>query len=286
VQLSGRAAVIGVARTAPGGAPVPFHARDLSRPEDRAGLVDAVGPDVVLHTAAVSSIEACERDPELAEELNVRAAADLAAQAASAGSRFVHISTDAVFDGARGGYAEDDEPSPTTAYGRTKLAGERAVLEANPDAIVARVNFYGWSPSGRRSLAEFFHGNLAAGTAVNGFEDVVVSTLEVSLLVEAIEALVAVRASGLIHVVSGEPISKFTFGRRVATTFGFDPELVRPARSTDHLEIKRGSRLDLSTARMAALLGAPAPGQQEGLDRLVAAHAAGLPQALTDFRTT
>jgi dTDP-4-dehydrorhamnose reductase len=285
VHLSARNRVVGLARTVPSGAPVDFRALDLSRAEDRAGILAEVGADVVLHTAAVSSIDECERQPGLAEELNVRAAADLAFQASRAGARFIYISTDAVFDGSRGGYLEDDAPSPTTTYGRTKLAGERAVLEANPDALVARVNFYGWSPTGRRSIAEFFHSHLDAGTTVNGFEDVVVSTLEVSYLLDSLQALVDVSASGIVHVVSSQAVSKFDFGRALAATFGFDPELVRPARSTDHLAIQRGSRLDLSTAKIARLLGSPPPGQQEGLDRLAASRRTGLPRILTTLRT-
>jgi dTDP-4-dehydrorhamnose reductase len=283
VEEATGADAIGTARRVPAGADAVLPV-DLADPAQRAGLVDRAGASAVFHTAAISTIEAAERDPELADEVNVRASADLAAQAAAAGSSFVYISTDAVFDGERGGYREDDVPDPRSVYGRTKLAGERAVLDAHPGALVARVNFYGWSPSGRRSLAEFFHSALVAGEQVNGFEDQVVSTMYAGHLVQAITDLVAAGASGLVHVASGEPVSKLRFGRLVAEGFGIDPELVRPARSADHLEHPRGSRLALDTAKMESLLGRPAPTQREGVAQLVADWHGGRPAAVAAFR--
>jgi len=275
--------VVGAARGVPAESPIPFLGVDLGDAASRRDLVARSAASVVLHSAALSSIEACERDPALAHELNVVASADLAAQAAAAGSRFVHISTDAVFDGSQGDYTEESEPSPTTEYGRSKLAGERAVLEANPDALVARVNFYGWSPSGTRSLAEFFRNRLAAGEEAPGFTDVTVSTLYVADLVDALASLVAVEATGVVNVVSGEPTSKYDFGRRLARTLGFDESLVTPATSSQHLAIQRGARLDLRTERMSALLGRAAPGQQQGMDRLAADWSAGRATAVARF---
>jgi dTDP-4-dehydrorhamnose reductase len=265
---------------------VPFEAVDISQPEQLPGLIERTGADVILHSAAVSTIEGCERDPALARRVNVDASRELARQSAETGSRFIYISTDAVFDGMRGGYTEEDPPTPTTEYGRTKLEGERAVLKANPEALVARVNFYGWSPSGQRSLAEFFYGRLARGEEVRGFDDVVVSTLYVGWLVNHLIALADRRAHGVVNVVSTEPISKYDFGRRLALSFGFDPDLVRRARSTDHLAIARGSRLDLRTEKMVGLLGSPGVDQQAGLDRLVADFASGRPRALSAFDTS
>jgi dTDP-4-dehydrorhamnose reductase len=284
LDLSGGHRVVGTARRPPAAPPVEVIAIDLADPASRNGLVRRAGADAVFHAAAVSTIEDAERDPGQALDVNVVASADLAAQAAESGAAFVYISTDAVFDGARGGYREDDAPDPQSVYGRTKLDGERAVLDAHPGALVARVNFYGWSPSGRRSLAEFFYGALSRGESVNGFEDQVVSTLYAGSLIESVVALLEAGASGIVHVASPEPTTKYAFGRRIAESFGYDPELVRAARSTDHLDLPRGTRLDLDTAKMESLLGHPADGQQAGIDRLVRDREAGRPAALAAFR--
>lgn len=275
VQLSEDASVVGAARTPPSRSPVEFEAVDLSDAHSRAGLVERASTDAVFHAAALSSIEVCEQNPELARAVNVTASADLASQAHAAGAAFVYISTDAVFDGTRGPYSESDIATPTTIYGQTKLDGEHAVLEANPNALVARVNFYGWSPSGTRSLAEFFHSRLSRGEQVPGFRDVIVSTLYVGYLIDYVAALVSVGASGLVNVVSSEPISKFEFGRGLAHSFGFDENLVKSASSAEHLTVKRGANLELSTERLSSLLGTSIAGQKAGLDRLVADYADG-----------
>lgn len=286
IHLANEHQVIGTARHTPAASPVPFLRADLEDPRERDGLIERSRAEAVIHTAAIASIEACERDPHRAHALNATAAADLAGQAARARIPFVHISTDAVFDGSTGGYTEADEPSPTSAYGWSKLAGERAVLAANPDALVARVNFYGWSPSGSRSLAEFYHRRLSDGLRTPGFTDLQVSTLHVGLLVEALERLVEAGAHGVLHVVSSESTSKLEFGRALARAFSLDPSLVEPVLSTDHLATRRSALLGLSTARAERLLGERMPGQNAGLVRLLAESVSGVPARIRSYAST
>jgi dTDP-4-dehydrorhamnose reductase len=273
----------GVARTLPSDFVAGGFELDLASPDARRGVVERSSARVVLHAAAVSSIEACERDPDFARALNVDAAADLARQAAEVGATFIHISTDAVFDGKVGSYSEDDPTSPTSVYGRTKRDAELAVLDANPTALVARVNFYGWSPSGTRSLAEYFYRRVSAGQEAPGFRDVVVSTLYVRTLVERLRQLAALSTTGVLHVVNDESTSKFEFGRRLAAEFGYDPELVTPSRSSEHLDVARGARLDLDTSRMRTLLGGLTTNQATGMAALVHDHRAGRPAALASL---
>jgi dTDP-4-dehydrorhamnose reductase len=126
----------------------------------------------VINCAALANLEACEAEPVLAGKLNSELPEKLAKYVARGGARLVHISTDAVFDGRLGGYREIDTPNPLSLYARTKLNGEQAVLAANSEAIVARVNLFGWSLSGKRSLAEWFFNNLSSGNSMLGFTDV------------------------------------------------------------------------------------------------------------------
>ena len=277
---------VGTSRRVPLASPVPFIRSELQSASSRRDLVARSGATAVFHAAAVSSIEACESDPLLARELNVTAAVDLALQARDAGAAFVYISTDAVFDGIGGGYAESSPTSPVSEYGRTKVDGEKAVLDAYPEALVARVNFYGWSPTAQRSIAEFFYHALKEGRSVNGFTDIVVSTLQVSYLVESIEELVSKNARGIIHVASTESISKFDFGRSLAAEFGFDPRLVVQAVSTDHLKHRRGSNLSMQSSAAEAILGRPMPTQASGLDRLRSELRAGRARDVIQFNPT
>jgi dTDP-4-dehydrorhamnose reductase len=124
--------------------------------------LDAVQPDWIINCAALANLEECEKYPGQAKILNTDLPHDLAVVCAQRNIKFVHLSTDAVFDGTReeGAYTEEDRPNPQSVYSQTKLDGEQAVQEANSQAIIARVNFFGWSLGGRRSLGEFFVNNL------------------------------------------------------------------------------------------------------------------------------
>ena len=283
LDLAPEVHVVGVARRIPTGTPVEFVSADLGNAAGRENLVGSIRPNVVLHCAANASHESCEEDPAAAEELNVAASRDLAEQAAAIGAKFVYISTDAVFDGERGNYREEDPPSPTSVYGRTKLSGEAAVLEACPGALVARVNFYGWSPSGQRSLAEYFVNRLSAGELAPGFSDVRVSTMYVGSLIDRIRRLVAVDAEGVYHVVNDESTTKLDFGRRIAAAMGIDADHVPPSRSSDVLSVRRGSDLSLNTEKLRARLDI-ASSQEVDVAALLQAEADGRRDALHAFR--
>src|SRR5688572_11006153 len=123
-------------------------------------ILDTTKPNWVINCAALADLDVCEDNPDLAKHLNVDLPRHLARACKTRNIPFVHISTDAVFDGENDEfYTEEDKPNPLSIYAKTKLDGEWAVLTENPKAIVARVNFYGWSLNGKRSLAEFFINN-------------------------------------------------------------------------------------------------------------------------------
>jgi len=263
------------------GAPFAVRGADLSQPGSGASLLEVERPEILLHCAAVANLEVAERDPALAQRVNADLPGELAETSRRLGVRMVHLSTDAVFDGTQGPYSETDEPNPLSAYARSKRAGELAVLQANPRAIVARVNFYGWSLGGRRSLAEFFFNNLSAGKTANGWTDVFFCPLEVNMLGDLLLEMARRGLEGLYHVVSPECLSKYDFGRAVARAFGFDEHLVLPTRvSESGLNAARSPDLRLSTAKLAHNLGRALPGQAECLARFQRQHHEGYPQRL------
>jgi dTDP-4-dehydrorhamnose reductase len=154
-------------------------------------------------------------------------------------------------------------------------------MAANPQAIIARVNFYGWSLTGRRSLAEFFFNNLAAGKPANGWRDVFFCPLEVNTLGDLLLEMAQRGLEGLYHVVSSECLSKYDFGRAVARAFGFDEGLVRSTSVADNgLSAARSPDLRLSTAKLARDLGRALPGQAECLARFQQQLTEGYPERL------
>lgn len=123
---------------------------------DATAVDDALGslrPVLVVHCAAITNVDACEEDAELAFATNARGSANVAAAADAVGAEVVAISTDYVFDGEKGSpYVESDAPNPLQTYGATKLAGEELVREACPRHYVVRPAWV-YGPGGRNYLS-------------------------------------------------------------------------------------------------------------------------------------
>jgi dTDP-4-dehydrorhamnose reductase len=257
---------------------------DLLAPGAVQSLLDQAQPDWVIHCAALANLDACEADPLQAQQLNTEIPAQLAAYVARGGARLIHVSTDAVFDGwlsLGGKYSEEDMPHPLGVYAGTKLAGELAVAAANPEAIIARVNLFGWSLSGKRSLAEFFFNNLSQGKAVMGFTDVFFCPLLVNDMASIFFRMLELKLRGLYHVVSSECLTKYDFGKRIARQFDLDESLIRPISVTQSgLTTARSPNLTLNTAKLAQNLGAPLPTVTAGLERFYQQYQQGYPRLI------
>ena len=241
---------------------------DLLAPGALERVLAETRPDWVIHCAALADVDACEQAPELAWRLNAEFPGRLAT-AARGGARLLHVSTDAVFDGQRGDYQETDAPNPLSVYARSKLAGEQAVAAADPNALIARVNLFGWSLFGKRSLAEFFFNNLQAGNPVRGFTDVYFCPLLANHLADLFLRMMAADLHGLYHVVSSECLTKYDFGLAVAKVFGLDASLIAPVSVEEGgLAAARSPRLTLRTDKLAAALGEPPPALAPGLEEM------------------
>jgi dTDP-4-dehydrorhamnose reductase len=258
---------------------------DLLAPGEPERLIDNTQPDWVINCAALAIVDACENEPELAKRLNIELPQKLAAYVTRGGARLVHLSTDAVFDGRRGDYTEEDVPNPLSVYSKTKLAGEQAVLEANPEAVVARINVFGWSLSGSRSLGEWFYYNLNAGKQVMGFTDVFFCPLLVNDLAGVLLQMLSLNLKGLYHAVSQECLSKYHFGLSLARRFGLDESLIKPA-SVDEARLKavRSNNLTLRSDKLAEALGYQLPTVAGGLEGFYKLYEAGYPDRVKQMR--
>jgi dTDP-4-dehydrorhamnose reductase len=262
------------------GTPFPVLQADLTAPGEIERLLDATQPDWVIHCAALANVDACETDPQLAHRINAEVPEKFAL-VAKGGARLVHISTDAVFDGVKGNYTEDDQPNPLSVYARTKLAGERAVLQANPGAIVARVNLFGWSMGGKRSLAELFVNNLAAGKGMMGFTDVYFCPLLVNDIGPILFAMLEKGLNGLYHVFASDAMSKYDFGVAVAEKFGLDASLITPTVVADSgLKAARAPNLIMSTHKLSTALGYVPPRLSPAIHRFWRLYQQDYPQKL------
>ncbi|MGH2656966.1 MAG: dTDP-4-dehydrorhamnose reductase [Actinomycetota bacterium] len=159
-------------------------------------------PDLILHLAAMTSVDGCQAEPGRASETNVLGTFNVAVAARRSGARLVALSTDYVFDGEKGApYDEGDRPNPLSVYGWTKLAGERAAEAVAPDLLVVRTAWvFG---SGKDFLSRAVR-ELRAGEEVGGIVDQVGSPTHVAHLAERLLPLVESDVRGVVHLAGPE----------------------------------------------------------------------------------
>jgi dTDP-4-dehydrorhamnose reductase len=278
--------VIGVDRGRLLSAPFPVTKINFFNSRAFDSTLNSTQPDWVINCSALANLDECEKHPDQAKILNVDLPRELAIACAKRNTKFIHLSTDAVFDGTKeGAYTEDDEPNPQGVYSHTKLDSERAVQEANPQAIIARVNFYGWSLSGRRSLGEFFVNNLSDGKNVNGFTDVIFCPMWVNHLAQTLIAMLEKDLHGLYHVVGAQPMNKYQFGVEVARKFGLRENLISPQSvEMSSLTAKRSHNLWLSIHKLSTDLGRAIPEFSTGLDGFYTQFQQGYPQKIRGYQ--
>ena len=185
---------------------------DVTDPDSVRSEIERVAPEVVIHTAAMSMLGACTREPELAFSINADGAGNVAAAARTIGARLVALSTDYVFDGTKGSYSEDDPVAPVNAYGRSKSAGEDLTFAHHPQALIVRTSaMVGADRSDRLPFSSFL---LDRGeVSLDLYYDERRSFVPVTTMADAVWALAASDHSGLLHVAGAEASTRVEFAR-------------------------------------------------------------------------
>jgi dTDP-4-dehydrorhamnose reductase len=229
-------------------------------------LFDELEPAIVIHAAGITNIEACEANPELARHTNVDLATHVARACMHTGRVFVQVSTDHLFSGDTPTVSEEHLVSAQNIYGRTKADAELRVLDACPQALVVRTNFYGWGPSYRPSFSDKIVSALRSGKEAELFEDVYYTPIVIESLVSAVHELIDRKAQGIFQVVGDERLSKYEFGVKIAETFRLDANLLRRISLTDrHYLVRRPHDMSLSNQKTCHALGRKLGGVHEHL---------------------
>ena len=239
---------------------------DISDEVEVGSVLRRFPPDLVIHCAAETNVDLCETQPELAERINTGGTRHITKVAADLGVGVIFVSSDSVFDGHRGGYAEGDQTGPLNVYSQTKLRGEQVVFEASSENLVVRTNMFGWNMLPKKSLSEWCLAELREGNDINGFADVLFSPLLVndiaSLILETYEA----GLRGLYHLGARDHTSKYEFALKIARAFQLDDQLVSASSlSAAKLAAPRPRKTYLDVAKLTADLGHPLPSIDEGI---------------------
>jgi dTDP-4-dehydrorhamnose reductase len=242
---------------------------DLTDANAMRRLVQMENPALLINCAAMTDLDACERDPSAAYLVNARVPGLLATCCAEVGARFIHISTDHFFtsDGA----SLHDEEAPVrllNEYARSKYAGERLALTV-PSALVIRTNVTGWRGwVGRPTFLEWAVAALERREAIIGYADFFTSTIDARGLAKAILDLAATNSAGLLNVAGHKAGDKATFLRELARALGTSADSIRDG-SVKALATPRAESLGLDVRKAEAILGYRLPILSEVVAALV-----------------
>jgi dTDP-4-dehydrorhamnose reductase len=241
-------------------------------------VIGEARPDWVLCPAALSHVDYCEEHPDEAFAANLHAPLAAAQAAAHAGAGFVYYSSDYVFDGLAGPYAEEAPPRPLGVYGRSKADGEQAILSALERALVLRTSVV-YGPE--RQEKNFAYQLIRACRSGQPFRPAIDQRASPSYNEDVAAATVECcerELRGIWHLAGADTLDRMAFARLVCRVFDLDGSSLTPA-TTAELKQKAARPLDggLRVAKARAQLATRLRGAEDGLRAMRTALAAGAP---------
>ncbi len=195
------------------------------------GLIEKVHPELIIHTAAMTDVDGCEKKPESAFKINALGTRNVTVGAKKAGSRLVYISTDYVFDGTKKEpYDENDPMNPISVYGSSKLAGENYVRELLPQHYIVRTAWLFGKPG--RDFPSWVIAQVKKGAHPRIFQDQVGSPTYAPDLARMIQEISRQEGFGTYHVTNSGSCSRVDQARLVLESVGLDPAAIVPADSS------------------------------------------------------
>lgn len=234
----------------------------LREPSKADELIRRFSPDLIINCIGAVDLKKCEEGKDSSWEINAELPGLLARSCLSHKIRYIHISTDQVFDGKSVvPYEEVCGTNPLNKYGMSKLVGERGVLAENPSALILRTNIVGWrAKEGVPTFAEWLSSSLFLGHKISLADDFVTSSIHVDYLSEILMDLYKKGAAGIFHAASGDSISKYEFGRLLAEFAGLNFSNVERVRLSQlGLHPPRPPYLALSVKKAENFLGRKFP---------------------------
>ncbi len=194
----------------------------------------AIQPDAVIHLAAASKPNFCQKNPEVSYKINVTASMYLAQLCAKINIPFIFTSTDLVFDGQNPFYKESDPVSPICVYGEHKVIAEKKILKIYPVAAICRMPLMFGLPSPvANSFIQSFIQTLKAGQELNLFVDEFRTPVSATTAAKGLLLALEKRIKGILHLGGKERISRYEFGLLLAKLFNFNQDLIIPGKQQD-----------------------------------------------------
>ena len=206
-------------------------------------------PDIIIHLAAMTHVDNCELEPEIAQKINVEGTENVLK---TFNGKFIFLSTDYVFNGEAGPYSEEDEVDPINVYGRSKSDAEYLVKEKSHDWVILRTNVV-WNIGGsfQASFADWIVNELSNGRAVNIVTDQWNNPTHTDDLGKVIDTIIHKDVQGLYHYGSSEVLNRYDFAKLIANVYKLDESLITPiATETLNKPAKRPLKSGLKTGKI------------------------------------
>ncbi|WP_455381115.1 SDR family oxidoreductase [Salinispira pacifica] len=249
-----------------------YHMADLLDEGSLESLVRSIRPEVIVHTAAMSDIDFCEANPEVARSVNVGVTRRLVDLCRELEAKIVYFSSDSVFDGNEGGYTETHPPVPINVYAQTKVEGERVVMSRAPSWVIVRPSLVMGLPVGEKGNSFLWRmiESLKKSEQVAFPTGEIRSPVDVITLSRAVLELAERPVCGHFHLSGNDRMSRFEMAQRICDRLGYPREQVvdkKPVIATGRA--RRPRDVTLSNGKAALILRTPMAGLEQGLSLVI-----------------
>ncbi|MEQ9186346.1 MAG: SDR family oxidoreductase [Cryomorphaceae bacterium] len=212
------------------GPTIPFNLMQINAISE---WLDSLAPEIIIHTAAITSADQAQVQPNDAEVLNVDATAMIADWCQKKGARLIYFSTDFVFDGSRRDVCESDAPKPLSWYGETKWRSEERIRSTLGNHVIIRpILVYGAAVNlSRLNFPLLIRSKLMSGTEMEITADQFRMPTYAMDIAKAVDRLTESEFTGTLHLAGPDWMSVYTFAETVADVFDLDKRLLKPVRT-------------------------------------------------------
>ena len=231
-------------------------------------VVEMTNPDLVVNLAAMTNVDLCEKNPELAYSINIGGMDNLVN---AFKGPIIHVSTDYVFDGESGPYKEEDTTNPLNVYGLSKLESEKLLLDQSEDSLVIRSNvLYDYSSKSEASLLNWVVASLNQEKEISVVEDQWNNPTWTGSLAVVIDRALDTQLTGLVPWGDGDLVSRFDFANKIANVFKLKKSLIKPILTSElNQTAKRPLKSGLTSDYARNILNLEPPTIKECLETIV-----------------
>ena len=224
---------------------------DLTNTNDIKDVIDRIKPDRIIHLAAMTNVDLCETEQDLATKINVKSTEIIAREAAKKNAFFIYVSTDYVFDGIQGMKKENDTPNPLGFYGKSKLDGELTLNNLASGWCIARTSTPFGIHKTKKSFPLWVKENLEEKKEIPVLIDQFTSPTYVPNLSKMLIEIATRQIAGIIHTAGATRISRFQLAEMIADKLNLDKTLLKPTKINEmnwKAPRPKDSSLDVSLA--------------------------------------